>query len=115
MIGQINQEINKRFYSGSPITGILQFEVKRDPEYNVYTEQTIIDVIIGLLKCGLIINNREHKINFEKYGDYYVTCSSYTNQMKLYIIDFAVEQAKRAFDENTSVEYLLSKPANGWV
>lgn len=112
MIAKINSDIKARFWTGSPVTGILCVDVECEDNQDIL----FLDSLIELLRNGVMaVNGLKHTILFEERGRFFITSSGYSNHMKMQIIEEAVAQTKATFHMPVTVNWLLSKPAEGWV
>jgi len=115
-LSQVYQVIQSQYFSGSPITGILEIEVY-DDQGNVDDLWTKLFTVhcLKILEAGVQVNSNIHKMTFVQAGRHYVTSSGYLNSMKLYIVEEAILQCKEDMHCTQDVSFLLSKPAWGWT
>lgn len=116
VLSQVNTVIDKVFFTGSPITAILEIELY-DQTGNVDVSKSCAFAAkcVALMQAGITMPSGQfHQMTFSPIGRHYLSSSGYLNDVKLGIIEEAILQCKQEMQCTHQVSFLLSKPARGW-
>ena len=70
---------------------------------------------VAMMNTGIKVNLDVKKIEFVKAGRHYITSNTYSNAVKLLILEEAIKQCKADMQCTQHVSFLLSKPAWDWI